>query len=81
MKLEAYSLTNILFNGDAVSLNCKTAVGEITVLDNHKPLIAMLAPGIVTVTLPDGKENFFEVTGGFLEVQAENRVRIIADTK
>lgn len=81
MKLEIYSLRRILFTGEAAALSCKTAVGEITILDHHQPLIAMLAPGVVNVTTFDGKSSFFETIGGFLEVQHGNSVRVIADAK
>lgn len=79
MKLSVYSINEILFQGEAELLNCKTAVGEITVLDNHEAYIGVLAPGVMKVVDKNQKENFFEVTSGFLEVKKNNEVRCIID--
>ena len=79
MKLSIYSIKNILFQGDAVSLNCKTPIGEITVLDNHESLIAELSAGQIKVTDKNNKESFYEIESGFLEVKSENEVRVIVE--
>ncbi|MCX6721436.1 MAG: hypothetical protein NT026_02435 [Candidatus Staskawiczbacteria bacterium] len=79
MKLSVYSLKNILFQGEAVSLNCKTTMGEITVLDHHEPLITILAEGQVKVIAKDGKEHLFPIRSGFLEVRPENEARCIVE--
>ena len=81
MKLSVYSLKNVLFQGEALSLNCKTISGEITVLDKHETLITVLAAGVLKVVenSPTGekKEHFFPITSGFLEVKPSNEVRCI----
>ena len=84
MKLSIYSLKKILFAGEATLLNCKTAVGEITVLDNHETYIGKLATGVIKVVekpfgTAQGKEHFFEISSGFLEVRQGNEVRCIVD--
>ncbi len=79
MKLGIYSLKKILFQGEAKSLNCKTAVGEITVLDHHLPLITMLEKGRMKVIDEKNKEHFFESSGGFVEVQPGNSARVIVE--
>jgi len=47
-------------------------------LDNHAPLITVLKAGDVKVTLPDGKEEFFAVKGGVVEVM-KNTVLVLAE--
>lgn len=79
MKLSIYSLKNILFQGEASLLNCKTVTGEITVLDNHETLIAVLSAGVIKVVDKNGKDNFFEINSGFLEVKPGNEVRCIVE--
>jgi F0F1-type ATP synthase epsilon subunit len=79
MKLSVYSLKNILFQGDAKSLNVKTVMGEITVLDNHETLITVLSAGVVKIIDEKGMENFFEINSGFLEVKSGNEVRCIVE--
>jgi F0F1-type ATP synthase epsilon subunit len=79
MKLSVYSLKNILFQGQAQLLNCKTVMGEITVLDHHETLITVLSAGIVRVVDENKKENFFPIKSGFLEVKPDNEVRCIVE--
>lgn len=79
MKLSIYSLKKILFSGEARLLNCKTMVGEITVLDNHETYIGMLTKGVARVVDAQQKEHFFNVASGFLEVKPGNEVRCLID--
>ena len=79
MKLSVYSLKNILFQGEALSLNCKTVMGEITILDHHETLITVLSAGILKVLDENKKEHFFEIKSGFLEVKPDSEVRCIVE--
>lgn len=79
MKLAIYSLKQILFQGEAKSLNCKTIMGEITVLDNHETFITVLSAGAMKVMDQNNKEHFFTMTSGFLEVKPGNEVRCIVE--
>ena len=79
MKLKIHSLKGVLFDGDAKRLTLPTEVGELTILDEHEPLIAMTKQGVATVENKEGKEEFFEVNTGFLEVKEENEVLVLAD--
>ena len=79
MKLSIYSLKNILFQGNASLFNCKTVMGEITILDHHEALITALAAGVIRILDEDRKEKFFPITSGFLEVKPGNEVRCIVE--
>jgi len=94
MKLSIYSLKKILFAGQASLLNCKTVMGEVTILDNHEMYIGVLSPGVMRVVESNpsidsagslqagsgqGKEHFFEITSGFLEVRQGNQVRCMVE--
>jgi len=85
MKLSIYSLKNVLFQGEAKLLNCKTVMGEITVLDNHETFIGVINAGIIKVveknpsTGSGPREHFFPVKSGFLEVKPGNEVRCIIE--
>jgi F-type H+-transporting ATPase subunit epsilon len=80
MRVEIYSLKRILFEGDAQSVNCKTANGEITVLEKHEPLISMLEDGPVRI-MPagGGQEQAFAVKGGFIQVNPGHEVRLLVE--
>ena len=79
MKLSIYSFKKILFQGEAELLNCKTAAGEITVLDNHETFIGILKTGLMKVVDLAKQEHFFEIKSGFLEVKENNEVRCIVE--
>ena len=79
MMLSIYSIKTILFQGKASLLNCKTIMGEITVLDNHEALITALDAGIIKVIDENKKEQFFPIKSGFLEVKSGNEARCIVE--
>ena len=84
MKLSVYSLKKILFQGQAKLLNCKTMIGEITILDNHETFIGVLTQGVMRIVekpfgTAQGMELFFEVKSGFLEVKQGNEVRCLVE--
>ena len=81
MKLTAYSLKGILYEGDAVSVTCKTEMGEITVLNHHRPLISVLTEGTVRVIDNEKKPHYITVSSGFLEVDSTNRIKLLVDEK
>ena len=78
MRVAVYSLEKILYEGEASAVNAKTMVGEITVLDRHRPLISMLMAGPLRVT-DTGGDKWFDVKGGFLEVEPGNSVRLLIE--
>ncbi len=78
MKLSIISLSGIQFDGEVSSLNLKTTSGEITVLDNHRPLITQLLNGQAVIVKKDGTKFNFEIKSGFLEVGTGNQATILA---
>ena len=54
-------------------------MGSFGILNDHAPLMAELAPGVVTVTYPDLSDERVAIGGGFLQV-ADNHVVILADS-
>mgnify|MGYP001591198761 CR=1 FL=1 len=61
------------------SVTIPTTLGEITVLPNHIPLVAILATGVMTLR-SGGAETHLAASGGFAEVLPESRVNILADS-
>lgn len=77
MKLSVVSLTGLEFDSEVTSLNLKTTSGEITVLDNHRPLITQLVKGNAVVIKEDGEKLNFNIESGFLEVGANNQTTLL----
>ncbi|HUH90643.1 MAG TPA: F0F1 ATP synthase subunit epsilon [Lysobacter sp.] len=68
-----------IFHGEATMLVATGEIGELGIAPKHAPLITRLKPGKVVVTLPNGEQLDFAVTGGILEVQPQV-VTVLADT-
>ena len=79
MTLGVYSLQKVLYKGDAVSVNCRTKNGEITILDHHRPLISVLTPGTMKIIDKEQKEHYIPISSGFLEVRSGNEARFLVE--
>ena len=67
-----------VFEGEVEALVAPGSEGYLGILEQHAPLITALMAGQLEVTLPDGSEQLYFVTGGFLEV-SQNRAIVLAD--
>lgn len=76
MKLTIAKVDEVLFKGEAASLSCKGALGDLTILPHHAPLVTPLIKGTLRVIDSDGKEIIFGITDGILEV-GRNEVTVI----
>ncbi|HEY8679876.1 MAG TPA: ATP synthase F1 subunit epsilon [Candidatus Dormibacteraeota bacterium] len=72
------SVERSLFEGDAEFVKCRSLDGDLGILPNHSPLLAVLAPGEVRIDKTGGGSEHIFVGGGFLEVLPE-RLTILAD--
>ena len=79
MRVFVYSLEKILYEGEAKSLTVKTSLGEITVLDNHRPLITDILKSVLKVIDLNNKEHYFGTSSGFLEVNNSNEVKALIE--
>jgi len=77
MKLKIYTLKGIEYDGEVASLNVKTASGEITVMDNHRPLMTILKKGELKIVGKDGVKKEIAADRGFLEVRPGSEVSVI----
>lgn len=79
MTIGVYSLQKVLFQGAARSVNVKTAAGEVTILDHHRPLISILAKGIMKIVDNAGETKYIPVSSGFLEVRGGNEAKFLVE--
>ncbi|MEK7554961.1 MAG: F0F1 ATP synthase subunit epsilon [Patescibacteria group bacterium] len=77
MIVHIYSLRKPVYEQESRSVNLKTISGEITILDDHRPLIAPLATGNIRVIDTQGKEEVVESKSGFVEVRPGGEVNIL----
>jgi F-type H+-transporting ATPase subunit epsilon len=77
--LDIVSAEKQIFSGIVEQLVAAGALGEIGIVPGHAPLLTTLKPGEVRITLPEGREELYYVSGGMLEVQPYH-VTVLADT-
>ncbi len=68
-----------IFSGLAEMVYAPAIMGEVGIAPRHTPLLSPLKPGEVRLDLGNGKEEFFFISGGVLEVQP-HVVTILSDT-
>ena len=83
MKLEILSFTWNLFRSETVEqVTAMTKVGEVTLLENHTPLVTVLKPSIISIIYTDESwvksEKDFAIGGWVLEV-SNSSVKVLID--
>ncbi len=77
-QLDIVSAEKEIFSGLVEMLVATGELGEIGIIPGHAPLLTVLKPGEIRLTLPGGTEELFYVSGGMLEVQPY-QVTVLAD--
>jgi F-type H+-transporting ATPase subunit epsilon len=77
IRCEIVSQDRMVFQGDVDMVIVPGVDGEMGILPHHTPLLSTLGMGILKVR-QGGKEEFFTVAGGVVEVQPEI-ITILAD--
>ena len=67
--LDIVSAEQDIFSGIVELVVATGELGEIGISPGHAPLLTILKPGEVRITLPGGEEDVYYVSGGMLEVQ------------
>ena len=69
MHLDIVSAEHAIFSGVVEMVVATGELGELGIVPGHAPLLTILSPGEVRVTLQGGKQEIYYVSGGMLEVQ------------
>ncbi len=69
-----------LLTVDTTRVTVETETGEITILPGHIPLLSKLKEGLLRFEDDKGREEIVAIFGGFLEVDAEGKVSVLADS-
>jgi F-type H+-transporting ATPase subunit epsilon len=78
LHVEIVTAERELYNGEAEIVDAPGAEGQMGILPEHAPLLALLGVGPLKVRLR-GAEDIIFISGGFLEV-SNDRVTVLADT-
>jgi len=79
IKFEIVTPERIVLKAFVTQATIPTASGEITVLPDHIPLVAILQPGVLSIKKDDGTPEVISCSGGLVEV-LKNKIVILADT-
>jgi F-type H+-transporting ATPase subunit epsilon len=79
IQVDIVSAEGEIYSGEANMVFAPARMGEVGIAPRHAPLLTALKPGEVRVIDPEGKEHFFYITGGMLEIQP-HLVTVLADT-
>ena len=79
IQVDIVSAEEQIFSGEAYMVYAPAVMGEVGIAPRHTPLISPLRPGEVRLDMGDGKEEFFFISGGILEVQP-HLVTVLSDT-
>lgn len=77
MYLEIITAEKKIFEGDVTMATFPGSDGSFQVLNNHAPLVSLLAEGIVEYKTNDQRQRV-RITGGVVEV-LKNKVIVLAD--
>jgi len=79
MHLDIVSAEKEVFSGVVQFVVVTAMLGEVGIKPGHAPLLTILKPGEIRLTLEHGQEEVYYVSGGMLEVQPYYTT-ILADT-
>ena len=78
LKFKIVTPERVLLESEIDSVSVPTQMGEITIMPNHIPLVANLAPGELRA-VENGQDRLMAVAGGVIEVRPGNQVIVLAD--
>jgi len=79
VKCDIVSAEEKIFSGAVQMVVAHGSLGDLGITPGHAPLLTKLAPGPIQVTLEDGEQEIYYLSGGMLEVQP-TVVTVLADT-
>ncbi|GGM26970.1 F0F1 ATP synthase subunit epsilon [Promicromonospora citrea] len=78
LSVDLVSRDRKVWSGAATQVSAPSADGQVGILANHTPLLAVLRPGTITVDTASGPALEAQVTGGFMSVD-NNLVTLVVD--
>lgn len=79
MQVEVVSNEQSIFSGEASFVVVPTQAGELGIYPRHEPIMSLVRPGVLRLTVSDQNEEVLvAVSGGVLEVQP-SKLTVLAD--
>jgi F-type H+-transporting ATPase subunit epsilon len=77
--VEVLTPEGLVFGDEVEMVSTRTEVGEIGVLANHQPLLALLAPAELRLHLEGGEVKRFAQGEGYLQIHANHALVLVED--
>lgn len=78
MNVEVLTLSGQKYSNEAKEVMLRTSNGDIVILPNHEPFLAIAVPGALTIVNKDNAVDVFSIFGGVIDVSAD-KVKILVD--
>ncbi|MEW6037764.1 MAG: F0F1 ATP synthase subunit epsilon [Pseudomonadota bacterium] len=78
LQVEIVDVCRNIFSGRCSRVVAPAADGEVGILPRHTPFLTRLKPGEIRLRAENGEEQYFYLSGGYMEVQ-HWEVSILAD--
>jgi len=79
MELEIITPDKKVYEGQVKLVKVPGSKGSFEILNNHAPIISILEQGEVQVIDNDDKTNYYDISGGVVEVK-QNNIIILAES-
>lgn len=77
MHLEIVTPDSKVFDGEIKMLKVPGTSGSFALLHNHAPIISTLEKGKIKFVEENGKESFFDIDSGIIEVKDNNIIVLV----
>lgn len=78
MHLEIVTPEKSLYSGEVTLVQLPGKNGSFEILKNHAPIVSTLEKGVIKLRPIEGKDIFFEVSGGVVECN-KNVISVLAE--
>jgi F-type H+-transporting ATPase subunit epsilon len=78
LNVSVVSPSRVVFKGEASSVVAPAWDGQVGILPNHAPMLALLGSGLLSIDRPGGGSDTYHVAGGVLKVE-RNQVTVLTE--
>lgn len=79
MQLEIITPDKKVYEGEVSLVRVPGSKGSFEILNSHAPIVSTLDKGTIKIRETNGTENFYEISGGVIEVKS-NKIIVLAES-
>ena len=78
LNVSVVSPSRVVFKGEASAVVAPAWDGQVGILPNHAPMLALVGSGVLSIDRPGGGSDTYHVAGGVLKVE-RNQVTVLTE--